>query len=361
MQSGASRRQVWLRLWLMVMPAVLGLAAGCRERPASLGRELRLAYVGWDASGQMQLFVYSAESLTTTQLTHETARILDYAPAPDGSVIVYSRQRPDGGSDLWQLHLPQGEAELFVACPDALCHNGVWSPDSQRLVYEPPPLAPTATSPGPSVLWWAAAATGQTVPLFDNPADQSLGARFSPDGRWISFVAPDRQEIQLYELATGRLLLMPSQTGEPGAWSPDSQRFLFTQFHTQGEALTGHIIRAGLTDQTVVDLSGEAWVDDGAPSWSPDGQWIAFGRKIPRAAVGQQLYLISPDGRQTRQLTDEPTLYHGPPVWSADSQYLAFQQYNLTTQADPAICLLHCPPPALRQVAAAGIWPAWLP
>lgn len=346
--------------WFLLL-ALCGLVAGCQISPTTPDGP-RLLYIGWDEADQTQIYLALASPpFTATQLTQENARILDYAPAPDGNSLVYSRLRDDGGGDIRRLNLKDGVTQTFINCPNALCSEATWSPDGARLVYEQRALAEAGAPPGPPVLWWADAASGQTTPLFDDPDYHGLAAAFSPDGLWISFIAPDRQEIQLYELATGRLLLMPSQTGEAGAWSPDNRSFLFTQLQAQGETLTSHIISAGLEDRALLDLSGTGFVEDNAPAWSPDGQWIAFGRKVPRAAVGRQLYLVSPDGKQTVQLTDTPTMHHGPPAWSPDSQSLVFQRYDLTTQAAPGIWLLHLPTRSEQQVAASGIWPAWLP
>jgi dipeptidyl aminopeptidase/acylaminoacyl peptidase len=60
---------------------------------------------------------------------------------------------------------------------------------------------------------------------------------------------------------------------------------------------------------------------DADPHWSPDGKQIAFVRTV--APARQQIYLLSMDGGEARQLTDMPRGAYAP-VWSPDGKSIAF-------------------------------------
>ena len=49
----------------------------------------------------------------------------------------------------------------------------------------------------------------------------------------------------------------------------------------------------------------------GAPSWSPDGEWIAFGLSMPDEPARTGTYLIRPDGSDLRRVSPEML----DPVW----------------------------------------------
>ena len=67
---------------------------------------------------------------------------------------------------------------------------------------------------------------------------------------------------------------------------------------------------------------------DGEPSWSPDGQWIAFVAKRSGSDGAKddeepQIYVIAPDGGEARRVTAMPTGTFGI-KWFPDSRRIAF-------------------------------------
>ena len=129
-----------------------------------------------------------------------------------------------------------------------------------------------------------------------------LAPAWAPNGRTIAFTN------------NGRLFTSPRAAGKPKrignpvpqrrfdpVFSPDGSRIAF-----EGNVSSGHselfVMRsdgthvAGLTTSRGVDVSGQ-------PSWSPDGRFIAYSGRVPKAEY-LALFLIRADGAGTpRQLT----------------------------------------------------------
>ena len=281
--------------------------------------------------------------------------IWDYAPAPDGRRIIYAALRPDGGSDLWLASVRQDDPLRLLDCGGANCAGAAWSPDGSQIIYERRDAA------GPPRLWWLDPNNGQTQPMHEDPQMLGFGARWSPDGKWVSYVEP-LQGVRLYNLETGNSLVVPSQMGEPGAWSPGSDQVVVTDIRPQGEDFAVHLLALDIASEQITDLSGlDAQVEDNSPIWSPDGRWIAFGRKTKEAdaGVGSQIWLVTPDGSDVRPLTNDVEAHFGALAWSPDARYLAAQRYQVTgTATDPTVVVFDIATGAVQElgVGASPIW-----
>jgi TolB protein len=380
------RNSLWWLLLLALVALALILASYLfRWRPpVTAGDALpSIVYIGHDASGKPQLFRADVRDnrATTTQLTDiQEATILEFAVAPNGASVALATEAASGGG-IWLFAEEDGEISQVLDCPEAECLSLVWAPDGRRLVYERRERPGGEEAVGLPHLWWLDTGTGATVPVLEGDFTPAYAARFSPDGQWLSYAVPARQGIVLYNLRDGRHFLLPSQIGAAPAWSHDSRQILFSDLelityhgseesdhlahsHDYEEAIQLYSVNvgAGTLDGERTRLSPEAGVDDALPAWSPDGQWIAFGRKPPRAQSGRQLWLMRPDGSNARALTNEPAVQHGQPHWSPDGRFLLFQRYRaLEPDASPEIWSLNTESGEMKQVAADGYLPAWMP
>ncbi|MDD5542134.1 MAG: Tol-Pal system beta propeller repeat protein TolB [Acidobacteriia bacterium] len=196
----------------------------------------------------------------------------------------------------------------------------------------------------------------------------SLTPRWSPDNTKIAFTTYrlGNPDINIFSLETNALLSFPRFSGlnTTPAWSPDGEkiafcssmhgypdiyvsdshgrdlrRLTFSVHHGNNSPVwnpvTGSQIafvsdRSGIAQLYVMDADGSnvqrlvsegGWVD--APSWSPDGQFIAFMWKRKSEGGNFDIYILELASRHWIQLTQDQGQNENP-SWAPDGKHLVF-------------------------------------
>lgn len=216
---------------------------------------------------------------------------------------------------------------------------------------------------------WAMDYDGQNQHQVTHLGEIALSPRVSPDNSRIAFSALGKNGFQLrmYSLllnrpvafnsaggtnlspawapSGGQLAFSSSRTGDPEIWVTDAQgasahrvtSYKGPDVSPTWNPKTGAQIawisgRTGLPQLYLMDADGsgvQRMTDTGyatAPSWSPNGQFIAFAwnRKYgPGAPGGQDIYVMEVASKRWIQLTHEIGRCDFP-SWSPDGRHLVF-------------------------------------
>lgn len=339
---------------------------GAAEMPSTGDFQLESAtilYMSTDERSRFHLFAFPLGTREAVQLENTPAGIFSYALSSDGQQIVYVANGQNARTEMWRIAADGSNPDLLFVCTDVFCNNPLWSPDGERLIYE----RTKSEGKGPELptLWWFDLATQTTQPVLADDNLPSYAASWSPNGQWLSYLSASTNTLQVFHLGDGRVHSIPNQAGMGATWHPSSERLLTYDTRQQSGHLASHLLRVDLAQEQkeVIDLSGDAPVEDKDAAWSPDGNWLAIMRRdLSGSNKGNQIWLMRPDGSQARALTSDPNRDRRAPAWSPDSRYLLFQQHNLDKPYTlPEIWLLDTQNGQIEMLLERGNQAKWQP
>jgi hypothetical protein len=260
---------------------------------------------------------------TATELPATSTPVPTEPSAAKFGRLVFSSNR-DGNPEIYVVDLAGGQ-------PQRLTNNNAndwlpdWSPDGGRIAF-------TSHRTGSYDLWvMNADGGGQSAWVTTGAWDEY--ARWAPDGQRLSFSSTartqgvDNSEIFVRQ-ASGQLTQVTQSTAEDqwADWSPNG-RLVYTEGFQDSSDWDIHLINPDGSNHTL-------WLDqstcDVQPTWSPDGQWIAFLRigsdtdgdgRVDFEDAGD-VWVGRASGGGLRQLTSG--MWATTPAWSPNSQWIAF-------------------------------------
>ncbi len=258
-----------------------------------------------ERTGQGDLYVADVTGTRFRRLTFSDAP--DYGPrwvAGPGLLYFLSDRLPDAGVYRMPL-IADDESAEYVAPNPAGDETPDLSPGGEWIAY-------ASTRDGNRDVFVARPdGTGERR-VTRHEADDS-GPRWSPDGRSLAFVSSRDGDREIYTIEVwggDPYNVTRSRTSNEGhpSWSPDGTLLLFDSDRPPG----------GNPDIFVTDLGGTRIRNltrhpsvDLVPSWSPGGEWIAFGSSRDG---DWEVYVMRADGSEQRRITYSRG-FDGDPNW----------------------------------------------
>jgi Tol biopolymer transport system component len=315
--------------WIAAVLAMLVLAAAALLA-IGVGQH-RLPHFGAAANGQIA-FV-DGQSLKAAAADGTNSRTLTVLPdgaerlafSPDGTRLAY---RTTGSDPAIMVTNADGSNPIVVARGVAIATGDplAWSPDSRRLSFT---IGLVADSIGTiDVVDADGAHMAQLILGADATAVDRYSPAWSPDGQWISFFSSEANGYVALNVihpdGTGEQRLATSPINPDivdASWSPDPA--LSRVVYVAG----GYVKVFDLADSKETTVGTGFW-----PTWSPDGQRIAWWGESSQ--VVRMTDLLTGDARPTALFPgygsgdcgDHPEAAGksscGPALWSPDGRFV---------------------------------------
>ena len=258
--------------------------------------------------------------LTTGKFSDADARW-----SPDGSEIVFTSNR-DGSPQIWRMWVDSGQMAQVTHRTTAPT-NLNWSPDGKWISF-----VAHVPQPGPKIADLPAAPEGakwaDPPKIYDHLVYRFNGAGYLKPGYTQVFVV-SREGGAARQISHGNYQHGGTgfQASEP-TWTPDGRYLVMSANRHDNYELdprNTEIYEFRVTDGAVKELTTRVGPDS-QPAISPDGNWIAytgFDDKLQGYQVSR-LYLMKREGSDSRMVTITWDRDVQQPRWMPDSKGVLF-------------------------------------
>lgn len=337
-----------------------------------------LAYL-WPSDSDAAIYVLDITSGDSWRIS-EHEKVLAFDVDRGGNRVYYSTRNEQGGADLYGLNRWDETTDLLFDCGEEICSDPQIAFDNRSLAF-------TRTNPSGLEIWVmnVESLTARRVSLAGHSTRLPDWSRQGV----LSYYDISQQAYILVNKSGEPIVALENQTGEQYAWSPSGEELVAPEFFAvtsdtlrgpSGEAdnqpfdpqnaeavqvAASQLFAYPLSGASPGDLTRSDDIQDFSPSFSPNGAWLAFARKYvdeERWTIGRQIWIVTSEGSNSRQLTDAPNYNHTSFAWHPDRDIIATVRFNNVVFTDPPeIWVVRIDSDEVTRLVIGGYSPQWIP
>jgi TolB protein len=249
-----------------------------------------------------EIFLMDYDGHAQRRITGHISTSLSPVWARDGSGLVYLSFF-EGRPGVYWADLVTGRKTAIIA-EEQPAYSPSLCPDGETLLFA------RRTS---NMEVFAVPRSGGSPRQLTRSSRIDTNPECSPDGARVAFTSSRSGTPQIYVMGVDgtdlRRVTFEGRYNEGASWHPDGSRLVYSRRADRGDRHDIAVIDL-VTGQDQLLTTGPASHEN--PSFSPNGEWIAFDSRRPGGR--RHIYIMSQDGRYTRQVTTRGNNSH--PSWS---------------------------------------------
>lgn len=242
-------------------------------------------------------------------------KVVPHAPVQmgNGRFLAYKNHHyRQACEQLIRINISQEETSP-LPCLSLDAHNetSAWSPDGQYIAF-------TIYNSNPPTITIVNVENQENTQIYPDAAIRGLA--WSPDSDQLAAVIDDESTLHIYHLdGTKTILPTPAPAFGKPTWSPNGQELAYFCYAQEKIDICLSNLNGESTHQITFD----------APfpylkynlQWSPQSEKLLFDAQQRGGA--NDIFLVNADGTELQQLTSHPAQDYQP-TWSPDGQQIAF-------------------------------------
>ena len=318
----------------------IDVATGAREQYTA-SNETKLS-PQWLSGGRIGYVTRGSDGTAGLKVRHPSRRVETVATggirnpswSPDGTHVVYQRMSRIGSTQhLVPTASRDAAFELLLSEPFP-----AFSPDGRKLLYSQYRMGKTngleATIARDTSIELMNADGSEQRTLFYREGFSAFAGVWSPAGDEVALsvgryfrqpgIPPGQIALIKPDGSNFRLLVDDEINNGFPSWSPDGKRLVFKRGR--------QLVTMSIADRAITPLTDGSHYDN-FPQWSPKGDLIMF---TSNRDGDFELYTIGSDGTQLRRLTRVPG-NDAHSAWSADGQWIVFSSARMGFKDEMAL------------------------
>jgi tricorn protease len=270
-----------------------------------------------DENKRMNLYVYDHTTQQTRRITNFTEYDVKFPSLGDKAIVF------ENGGFIYRYDLASDKYEkvtIFINEDFTSGRGGLTDVSKNVTNYEISPDGNRALFGARGDIFTVPVKHGNTRNITKTPGVHERDSKWSPDGKWISYISDATSEDEIYIVpqdGNGSPIQLTSKGDvykyQP-LWSPDSKKLMWSDRKQR-------LLYIDIETKAVTHVAQAAAFEISQYDWSPDSKWITYAK--PEVGRMTTVYVYSLDMKRTTEVTDGWFSSYAP-SFSSDGKYLFF-------------------------------------